>query len=260
MLGKLMKYELMATGRVFLPMYAALLILSGVSRLLALLPLNTPRTIGIVISVILMVGIMVITFVLMIQRFRSNLLSNEGYLMMTLPVKTDSLILSKMFTSAIWSVASALMVLISIFIMVSSISDFQDWLAMLRNIGWLIPGEPLQSVFLAIEIVIFAALSLFSGPLLIYTCIALSMLVNKRRGLFSFGAYVVITGVLQTLAAVAVAVAAALELGDVTNFSSWSTYTQMHGVVLTMIVAGAAVCAAFYFTTRAMLKNKLNLQ
>ena len=86
MLGKLMKYEFMATGRTFLPLFAALILVSIVNRLLSSLGLNVPSAIGTVVSVILMVGVAVVTLLITLQRFRNNLLSNEGYLMMTLPV------------------------------------------------------------------------------------------------------------------------------------------------------------------------------
>lgn len=48
----------------------------------------------------------VLTIVVTIQRFRKNLLGDEGYLMFTLPVSTSSLILSKCITALIYAVLS----------------------------------------------------------------------------------------------------------------------------------------------------------
>jgi hypothetical protein len=256
-----MKYELMATGRVFLPMYGALLVLSAVSRLLSLLSVKAPQIIGIVVSVILMVGVLVLTFILMIQRFRSNLLSNEGYLMMTLPVKADSLILSKMFVAAIWSLASVIVVALSIIIMLLSKLDWTSILDALRQAALLFSGATaLQVTVVCVEVAVALVLSLFSGPLMIYACMALSMFVNKRRGLFSFGAYVTITTAMQIISTVAIAILAALNIGNPFSLNAMSAFAQVQGAILLMLAIEIGFCAAFYFITRDMQKNKLNLQ
>ena len=260
MLRKLMRYEFKATGRVFLPLLAALLILSLVNKLLSYLPVDAPQVIGTVVSVILMVGIMVLTFIITLQRFRNNLLSSEGYLMMTLPVKTDSLILSKMFVAAIWSVASALVVIISIMIMAVSEFNFSDIIEFFRNIGGLIRISPAATVAYTIEAIIGIALSLFAGILLLYACMSLSMLVNKRRGLFTFGAFIVITTAIQVVSTALIAVGAVLGVNGWLNSSSISLFWQIQLVVIILLLLEAAMCAVFYFITRYMLKNRLNLQ
>jgi type IV secretory pathway VirB3-like protein len=92
MLGKLLKYEFKATSRIFLPMFGALLIVAAFSRLFMSLSFDVPSVIGVTVSVIMIIGIIVMTFLLTIQRFNKNLLGSEGYLMFTLPVSTDRLI------------------------------------------------------------------------------------------------------------------------------------------------------------------------
>lgn len=42
------------------------------------------------------------TFVLVINRFRSNIYGRQGYLTMTLPVNSHQLILSKLVASLVW--------------------------------------------------------------------------------------------------------------------------------------------------------------
>jgi len=262
MLRKLMKYEFMATGRIFLPLFAALIIISIVNRLLSILGLNTTSVsvIGTVVSVILMAGIAVLTFILTLQRFRNNLLSSEGYLMMTLPAKTDSLILSKLFVSAIWIVASVVVVTVSIMILAMTSFDFSDLVALIRNLIELLPRFSIRYVIYTAEALIGIVVSLFSGVLLLYACLSLSMLVDKRRGLFAFGAYIVITTALQIIGAIIAGIAAALNITDLFDFSSWSTFGQVQLVILLILLADVILCAAFYFVTRYMLKRRLNLQ
>jgi len=262
MLGKLMKYEFMATSRTFLPLFAALILVSIVNRLLSSLGLNVPSTIGTVISVILMVGIAVVTLLITLQRFRNNLLSNEGYLMMTLPVSTDGLILSKLFVSIVWYVASAVVVILSILILAVAQFDLKAVVSFIKQVGDLIARTPLRFFIYAVEIVVGLVLGIFSGILLLYASLALSMLVDRRRGLFAFGAYVVITTAVQTLVAILIAIAAVTRLMD--RIDAWfvdiGSFGQSQIVILVVIVGEAALCAALYYITRVMLKSKLNLQ
>ena len=260
MLKKLMKYEFMATGRIFLPLFAALIVISVVNRLLSYLSTDTPQIIGTVISVILMVGIFVLTLILTLQRFRNNLLSNEGYLMMTLPVSADRIILSKMFVSAIWIAVSSIVVAASIMIMAMGSFSFSDLVIVLKSFfeSFSVPAAQLAAYI--IELIFIIALSLFSGILLLYTCMSLSMLVNKRRGLFTFGAFVVITTAMQIISSVLIAVGVALDLQNIFDFSRLNGFAFSQIVILLYLVIDAALCVIFYFVTRFMLKNRLNIQ
>jgi hypothetical protein len=260
MLGKLMKYELMAMGRVFLPMYAALLIVSIVNNLLVNFATTTPAVIGIVGSGLLIAGISVITLVLTLQRFSNNLLSNEGYLMMTLPVSTDRLILSKMFVAAIWGVASFLVIMLSVMLMAMSSIDFLSVANVIRRFFEMLAIQPFHYSVYAIEAVVGVVLATFGGILMLYTCMSLSMLVNKRRGLFTFGAFVVISTALQIMATILVTVSSSLNLVELLRIGDMSQFGQSQFVILTVLVLEAVLCAGFYFTTRFMLKNRLNLQ
>jgi len=79
MLGKLMKYEIKATARLFLPLYAALLVFSLINRFLNPFAIGesinninlqfTIRAISMTAYVLLLLGTLVMTVVIMIQRF-----------------------------------------------------------------------------------------------------------------------------------------------------------------------------------------------
>jgi len=102
MLGKLLKYEFKATARTLLPLYAALLIISVISNLLLHSDFQIASVISITVFGALLMAVFIVTLILMIQRFYRNLLSDEGYLMFTLPVKTNRLIFSKMIVTFVW--------------------------------------------------------------------------------------------------------------------------------------------------------------
>ena len=117
MLGKLLKHEFRATGRTMLPVYGAVVVLallanfsirmvdSGVGPLLNIL-------FGLVIAafVVCIIAACVMTIVMMVKRFYSNYLRDEGYLMHTLPVSVHELVWSKMIVSVVWFAATFLVI------------------------------------------------------------------------------------------------------------------------------------------------------
>ncbi|MFQ9052505.1 MAG: ABC transporter permease [Oscillospiraceae bacterium] len=54
-------------------------------------------------------GMLLLTLVLMVYRFYKNLMTDEGYLMFTLPVSRSQLIWSKLLVALVWSVLSTVL-------------------------------------------------------------------------------------------------------------------------------------------------------
>ena len=92
MLGKLMKYDLKSMFKVFVPLWLALLAVSGVNRFTIQFDSNAiigglPTVIFMILYVGLIIAVMVVAVALIIMRFYHGLLKDEGYLMFTLPVR-----------------------------------------------------------------------------------------------------------------------------------------------------------------------------
>ncbi len=123
MLGKLLRHEMKATSRVFLPFFGVLLVFAGINKLFLELGffqkqgLNFVAGMSMFTYVILVLAIFVLTYVVMIQRFYKNLLGDEGYLMFTLPVKPSSHILAKLFVSTLWMVLAFVAFFLSLMIL-----------------------------------------------------------------------------------------------------------------------------------------------
>jgi len=258
MLGKLIKYEFRATGRVFLPMFGALIIVAVINRLFSSLSYKTPMIIGTATSVVLIIAIFVITLIITLQRFYKNLLTNEGYLMFTLPVSTDSLIFSKLITASVWNILSLIIVAVAVCIMaVSDISlsgIIEAVSGFLADIG--IGG--ITAAVIIVEAVVVALSALLSGILMFYACMSVSLLMNKHRILFSFVAFLVFNTVGQILGGIAVPIAMALKLEE--KFLSWDLMTQIHSGAGRLFLQNLIVGAVFYILSRFMLKKKLNLE
>jgi len=257
-----MKYEFMAIGRVFLPLFAALIAASLVNRLLGAFGMQTPARILTVISILLMVGIAVITMVLILQRFWTNLLSSEGYLMMTLPVSTDRIILSKLFTAAVLYAASTVAVIISILVLAGTEINWADIAGAINRFFTMAPFTPAQMALIAAHALVAVALSMFAGIMMLYASMSLSMLFNKHRWLAALGAYFAISTVLQIVTTIVATIGTVSGIFE--RVGSYFLGSQgvglIHIVLLTVNVVGATLCVAFYAITRYMLKNRLNLQ
>jgi len=231
----------------------------AITGIFGLLNLTVPTGISIAVSIMLMVGICVVVFLLTIQRFWNNLLANEGYLTMTLPISVDRLIISKLLVASVWIVVSIIVVVGAILIMVG-IDSFQFRLIMNNLVD--IPFPPHEAIIILVQLIIFLVLALFAGILLLYACMSLGMLVNKYRPLVSFGAYIVITTALQIITALTIFTF--IETGAYLAFENFlmnlSAFASMQVPMLIALGAILLLCVIFYAITRHMLSKRLNLQ
>ncbi|MBC6003403.1 hypothetical protein H8891_06285 [Paeniclostridium sp. NSJ-45] len=114
MLRKLLKYELRATAKVLVPMYISILGMCIINSIFisSEISLSNKKIFGIV-TMALLVALITLTIVICIQRFKKNLLEDEGYLMFTLPLSSTKLILSKYISAVLWIMGTIIVTLIS---------------------------------------------------------------------------------------------------------------------------------------------------
>ncbi len=205
MLGKLLKYETKATARTFTPIYMALIIVSAINRIFRVNNIDIGFNLSTLIIVGLFISLGVMTLIMVIQRFNKNLLSDEGYLMFTLPVKTRDLILSKVMISLLWVVVSSIIGVITVLILLGEAAFFaelgnaltiENWNLLLQGIRDGFGGNP---ILFLIESLIIVISMYFSTVLTVYLAISVGQLpiFNKHRVLFSFIAYFIFTTVGQ---------------------------------------------------------------
>jgi len=204
MLGKLLKYEFKATARIFLLMYAALLVVAAISAALyaisgsilsgtqGVMPmvLTVISSIFTVIYVLVAIAVMVVTVVVIIMRFY-RMLGNEGYLWFTLPATANQHLLSKLITSLVWTIAGTLMVCISILILalpagwISYLGQLpQAWNALV-SVG-INPGAWLAGI------AVFLIITVIFGNLMFYTAMAIGPNLTKSRLGGSVLAYIIL--------------------------------------------------------------------
>ena len=133
MLGKLFKYEGLAAARILLPLYGAIVLLTGMTiGFFHILPKNAgitlPTALFIITTALFVLGLIevcIVTFCLSLVRFYKNLLSDEGYLTHTLPVSTGSKLFVHIAVSVFWMTVSILLVCVLLFLFFFSIDPEQ---------------------------------------------------------------------------------------------------------------------------------------
>lgn len=269
MLGKLIKYELKATSRFFLPLYLTLVIVS----LLNLVFFNVPDTgegsfsisnlamgISMLVYVTLIVGMILMTLIVLIQRFYKNLLGDEGYLMFTLPVQSWSHIISKLAVSMFWIIISGIIALCSILIISAkniSAADISKGLSMVINQFQQYFGA--YSFLTGFQIVLFGLLALASTILTVYAAIALGHLFNKHKVLASFGMYIAlktVSQILMTLFSAAFFSGRNFRLA----FGNMPDIAQINSFLMASIIYCGLITTCYFVLTNYILKKKLNLE
>jgi len=263
MLGKLIKYEYKATARLFLPLYLVVILFAIITKIIN--PFNSLNasnnislqailsTISIVVYFALVVGIIVMTLIIMIQRFYKSLLGDEGYLMFTLPVKVWEHIVSKLLISMLWTALSFFTVMVSVMIL----TDAQE---ILRELPYII--DQLRThigntgLFL---IPVYAVIACAYYIITIYNAIALGHLFTKHKILASFGAYIVLYIISQTVTSIAVLLFGYAIINPL-GAAVAPTPSHISTFIIALMCVFAALGTANFICANFVLRKKLNLE
>ena len=272
MLGKLIKHEFRATGRILLPLLGAELLLAvlagfsvrGLGRVENMGILGVMYVTTLVVFFLGLFALSVVAFVLMIQRFYKNLLRDEGYLAMTLPVSVDEHICAKLIVSYVWFTAVAILSVLAMLVMmgvgsrISFIGDlnFQEIFGGLRDAVRLIGAGNLW--LFALEGLVLSFLGTAAACLRCYSALAIGHSAADHKLLLSFVAYIVI-GIVLSLVRNWLMLGLLPALDPGAFLAGITSAAQVHACIGAGILAAALYCALFYFLTRWFMKNKLNL-
>lgn len=109
MLGKLLKHEFIATGRIMGALYAVVAVIMAYilgSYYIGKDTASTGQLLGITVLLLISTCSFILTAVVMIVNFQKSLYGEQGYLSFTLPVKGSTLLISKIITSTVWFIAA----------------------------------------------------------------------------------------------------------------------------------------------------------
>lgn len=266
---KLLKYEWKACARICLPLYAAMLLMSVFSALMTTeraqeFMNGIPTAILGMLYFAMLVAVFVVTAVILIQRFYKNLLGDEGYLMFTLPVTVAQHIWSKVIVAIAICFLSGIVALISIMILSGGTNLILGTGMVLGELGHVIAQDP-NAIGYMLEGILLLVLSMASGVLYLYLCMALGHLAKKHRVLMSVVWYFVLSTVAQFLLSfvlIGFATGPLQSLAEALQnlLQGVPQQTLLHGVLLGFCFATAIPGAICYGGTYYVLKNRLNLE
>lgn len=261
MLSKLLKHEFKATARLLLPLYLVLIVLTLVDRVSLSLNLKGPlgvipgfSTLAYVTSIL---AIAVVSYVIIFIRFYKNLLTDEGYLMFTLPVTPKDLINAKLLVSFVWNIISFLLIIASLFGVFLTKNRFHMFIDGFEKIITELQKElgTGNITLFIIEFILLMILGLINNILIIYVSIAIGQLFNGHKILGSFAAYIGISTVIQIIGS-----AAFMIIGIIFNssFEEASAITRI--IIPISIILTLAGNVLYYIGTNIIFKKKLNLE
>ena len=274
MLRKLLKHEFRATGRIMLPLFLILLVtavganfsvrgmLDTGSRFL-----NVLGALLVMAFVIAIMGVCVMSMVVKVQRCYKNLLQDEGYVMMTLPVSVHQHIWSKLIVSAVWFALTLVVVCLACLIMAFDVELVQQIAAgfrelfqeIYRNLStyYAINGTAIVAEFLVLCFVGCCAMCLQ-----FYAALAIGHSFPNHKMAWSVLWFFLIQFIMQFLGGMGIMLLDEswfhhLLLGWTDNISAMAS---VHLGMVTVILGEVVYGAVFYILTTYFLKKRLNLE
>ncbi len=215
------------------------------------------------------IGVIVLTVI----RFDHSLLSDEGYLTMTLPVSTHKLISAKLLVSVVWYALTSVVIVAALLIALLNIGDWGGvfkgiadfFAAVWKVLPTLESGMVAGLILCGIELFLCLILGAALTSLLIYAAMAIGHSFNKHKallsGVFAY-AFFHITQIAAVLSGIFI-IGRMFEkyehayAMDYLRETSMMPYNAIIGVALLLL---AAACAIYYFLTHYFLTKKLNLE
>ena len=273
MLGKLIKYEFRATGRVMLPalgVLTVLVLLANLSVRLLDSRLSSFLTVLLILvliaTFIAVVAAELMPIIIMIVRFHKNLLANEGYLMHTLPASVHSLVWAKLIVSLVWLLATNLVIVLlgglsvmhlaqmNLAQLLAGFPSLEELRRMLASVGLNMADFYLVLAELALIIILSGLVSCLH----FYAAMSLGHTFTRRKGLMSVLCFVGISFAFSLITNL-LGIQEVEYLNTVTVVTVRGGLNVLHGTMgkslLYLLVQGALLYGATVFG----LQKKLNL-
>ena len=257
MLGKLLKYEIPATGRKILPLYAAW----AAAALFLGLSLQSAETkteffaiISALLYIALATAIMVMTIILIVQRFSRSLLGDEAYFNHVLPVTAAEHISNKLISATLWVlitivVAIITALLIALGALIAGAAEGLTLTELLRDLEIHIPNH---FALYTVETVILIVASTVKMVMQIYAAVTVGHQTQNHTTLASIGTYILILMFESSIARILMPLVSKIDYDAVTTM----TYSK---IFLIGVIADAAFSAIYFFICKYLMEKRLNI-
>ncbi|MDR3365025.1 MAG: hypothetical protein LBS91_08820 [Clostridiales Family XIII bacterium] len=274
MLSKLIKYEFRAMAKTFFYLYIALVAITLVNvftnPLGALMQTGgggqgaagghgpeifaeAIKGLAFALYIVLILAVAFVSVVLVVRRFYTNLLGDQGYLTLTLPAGREQHMAAKLIVGVVWNTISAVLIGLTILLQVSVMGNKNYIIEFFGAV------DPLN-IFLGILLAIVGTASFF---LMTYAAMAIgpNLVKNHRLG-GSILAFVIIVVIYQILSSLFMAGGLMWNISNPfrPDMGSEALTNSIGSSLMVVSIAMYAVTGVIcWFLTRFMLRKKLNL-
>lgn len=263
-MNKLIKHEFRATARMILP-FLAVIVCSALTFAVCSRMDGFPTTLSVILVMVISVAFMalgIMCLAIIIERFYLNVMKDNGYLTMTLPLSSHEFIWGELIMCLCWFLIVAA-VLFATFICSMTAADMISLPESFGEIGRVISmfNEELTEhgvsgfmvAVIILEGIVGLLLGFFGFCLRIYSCMAVGQLFSKHRTLFSVIAYILIAIIVSLLFTVAAKIFVGTLSFDTETVGKAAGAIGLFDLVLLLIDA------ALYFPTAFLIGRRLNL-
>ena len=270
MLIKLMKHEFRATARIMGPLYLILLVTALGANFSARGILSTEYRfldflggLLIVAFVAAIIGVCVVCFFLMIQRFYKNLLGDEGYLMFTLPASVHQHVWSKLIVSSVWFIATGIVVMLSFVVVAFNIDGLRAAVGFaVRFFRDLTAYYALNGTAIVLELMALAFVGCVAFCLQFYAALAVGHSFANHKMALSVAFFFAFQFAAQVVSYMMILLLDESALHHLLMSLDFhvSQMGAVHLAIWLLIVLAAIYGAVFYVVTALTLKKRLNLE
>lgn len=276
MLGKMIKHEFKATGRLILPLFLLVIVMTPVLALLNKLASHIGRKslaggllsgISMVSFVAMMIGACVAVFIYIMVRFYKTIATSEAYITFCLPVNSHHVMLSKLIVATVWQVLTVAIAIGSLYIMfiINGIIEpgtvFSHMERMLTSSG--IEYGSLFGFLFKIGAMIF--ISMITSILSWYLAVCLGQIFQEKRVLMSIVMYMGIYMVMQIIYMCILLPFILSHSSEFTMGEAKAINMQMNaefpsGLLLAVGIINIVLAVVFYVVGTQILKKKTNVR
>ena len=259
MLKKLLKYDFKTYIHTLLPIYGIGLILAVISnifiRITKLTPIfRIPTALITGLSILVCIGTVFITYIIGIINFYKQTVKDEGYLLHTLPVSKNSIIISKLTSLIVMEFLSLIVALVTLTITVNL-----DPTKIIDVIKLVV--ERLQDYKFTVLLVLLTVLiGQITNTLLVFVSISFGQKHSTNKLLYSIIYGVVIYNITQVITTV---IYLPILLNDkyVDALNQTVPESGILNIMLVIAMSTSLVIGTIYYIlTKKNLENKLNLE
>ena len=269
MLIKLLKHEFRATARIMGPLYLILLAVALGFNFSARLADSRYTVVNILAALVILayvaaiIGVFIVAFILMLQRFYKNLLGDEGYIMFTLPASVHQHVWSKLIVSAVWFIATGAAVILSVFVAAFNVSFLADLASVFPELfRELNAYYAFNGTAFILEFLVLMLAACMSFSLQFYAALAVGHSFANHKMALSVLFFFVFQFVMQLISGTLLVM---LDQGPLQSLLSGLNFhvsgmPAIHIAMLLMIAMTVIYGAVFYIVTTITLKKRLNLE